>query len=92
MSRNKKQTSVIDKKAKEYANRHRFDGDQIELYIECHEGKIKAFKAGAKWREKQIIEKVCNYLEKNATYTHPRNGTETCMINLAMLKEAIKEE
>ena len=35
--------------AKIYAREHRFDGTQIELYNECHNGKIKAFIAGANY-------------------------------------------
>lgn len=45
----------LDKVAIEYANNHPFDGDQIELYNECHNGKIAAFKAGATWQYEQPI-------------------------------------
>lgn len=45
----------LDKVTIEYANNHPFDGDQIELYNECHNGKIAAFKAGANWQYKQPI-------------------------------------
>ena len=43
-------------------------------------------------RKDAFIEKVCNWLEKNATYTHPRKGVETCMVNLTYLKEYLEEE
>ena len=46
----------------------------------------------AEWKQKEMIEKACKWLEENATYTHPRTGTESCMINLAMFKQAMMEE
>lgn len=42
--------------------------------------------------EKDTIERVCEWLKKNATYIHPRKGIKTCMINLNALREAILEE
>ena len=45
----------LDKAADWYAKSHLFDGDRIELYNECHHGKIAAFKAGANWQSRQPI-------------------------------------
>lgn len=55
-----------EEKAREYAQLHLYDGDQVQLYVECHNGKIAAFKAGAEWKEQQMIEKVCEWLKNNA--------------------------
>ena len=40
----------------------------------------------------EMIDKFCEWVKKNVTYTHPRKGTEECVINLGKLKEAMKEE
>ena len=40
----------------------------------------------------EMIEKVCEWLKKNVTYTHPRKGTEECIINLVRLKDAMRNE
>ena len=40
----------------------------------------------------ETIEKVCEWLKKNVTYTHPRKGTEECIINLGKLKDAMRHE
>lgn len=40
----------------------------------------------------EMIEKVCEWLKKNVTYTHPRKGTEECIINLGKLKDAMRHE
>lgn len=50
---------------------------------------IESFKAGSKWNEERLINKVCDWLSKNATYTHPRKGTEECIVNISRFKEAM---
>ena len=50
------------------------------------------FVKGYEQAEKDTIERVCEWLKKNATYIHPRKGIKTCMINLNVLREAILEE
>ena len=47
---------------------------------------------GYEQAEQDTIERVCKWLEENATYTHPRKGTKTCIINLNALREAMEEE
>lgn len=42
--------------------------------------------------EKDTLDRVCKWLEENATYTHPRKGIKTCIINLNALREAMEEE
>lgn len=43
-------------------------------------------------RKDAFIEKACKYLKENATYTHPRKGTEECIINIPKFIEYIKGE
>ena len=33
-------------------------------------------------RTDAFIEKACEWLRKNCTYTHPRKGTEECAVNI----------
>ena len=40
----------------------------------------------------EMIDKFCEWVKKNVTYTHPRKGTEECMINLGRLKDAMRDE
>lgn len=51
-----------------------------------------AAQKGYEQAEKDTIERVCEWLEKNATFIHPRKGVSTCIVNLSALKEAILEE
>ena len=39
-----------------------------------------------------MIDKFCEWVKKNVTYTHPRKGTEECVINLGKLKEVMRNE
>jgi hypothetical protein len=43
-------------------------------------------------RTDAFIKKACEWLKKNVTYTHPRKGTEECVINLNAFREAMKGE
>lgn len=43
-------------------------------------------------RKDAFIEEVCNFLQKNCTYTHPRKGTPTCAVNLTLLKEYLEDK
>ncbi len=45
----------------------------------------------AQWKEKKMIEKACEWLEKNCTYIHPRTGKKTCVVNLNAFKKAMEE-
>lgn len=40
----------------------------------------------------EMIEKFYDWLKNNATYIHPRKGTEECITTLVKLKEAMKDE
>ena len=40
----------------------------------------------------EMIEKFYDWLRNNATYIHPRKGTEECITTLVKLKEAMKDE
>lgn len=40
----------------------------------------------------ETIEKVVEWLKKNVTYTHPRKGTKECLINIAKLKDDLRNE
>jgi len=46
----------------------------------------------AEWKEQHIIEKACKWLKNNCTYTHPRTGKETCVVNLNAFKKAMGEQ
>lgn len=37
------------------------------------------------------IDKVCEWLEKNCRFKHPRKGTDVCMINLTALKDNARQ-
>lgn len=40
----------------------------------------------------EMIDKFYDWLRNNATYIHPRKGTEECITTLGKLKEAMKDE
>ena len=40
----------------------------------------------------EMIEKFYDWLRSNATYIHPRKGTEECITTLVKLKQAMKDE
>ena len=40
----------------------------------------------------EMIEKFYDWLKSNATYIHPRKGTEECITTLVKLKQAMKDE
>ena len=42
--------------------------------------------------KEEMIEKFYSWLKNNATYIHPRKGTEECITTLGKLKEAMKDE
>jgi hypothetical protein len=42
--------------------------------------------------KEEIIEKFYDWLKSNATYIHPRKGTEECITTLVKLKQAMKDE
>ena len=50
------------------------------------------FFLGAKSEREEMIDKFCEWVKKNVTYTHPRKGTEECIINLSKFKEAMMED
>ena len=41
------------------------------------------------YAREELIDKACEWLKKNATYTHPRKGTTECIVNLNAFKEAM---
>lgn len=40
----------------------------------------------------ETINEVVEWLKKNVTYTHPRKGTKECIVNIAKLKDDLKDE
>lgn len=42
--------------------------------------------------KEEMIEKFYDWLKSNATYIHPRKGTEECITTLVKLKQAMKDE
>ena len=42
--------------------------------------------------EEEMIDKFYDWLKNNATYIHPRKGTEECITTLVKLKQAMKGE
>lgn len=40
----------------------------------------------------EVIEKACEWLLKNVTYTHPRKGTKECIVNIAKLKDDLRNQ
>ena len=40
----------------------------------------------------EMIDKFYDWLKSNATYIHPRKGTEECITTLVKLKEAMRDE
>ena len=38
----------------------------------------------------ETIDEVVEWLKKNATYTHPRKGTKECIINIAKIKNDLR--
>lgn len=39
-----------------------------------------------------FIEKVCEWLQDNITYIHPRKGTKECIVNLTRFRDFMKGE
>lgn len=39
----------------------------------------------------EMIDKFCEWVKKNVTYTHPRKGTEECVVNISKLREDLKQ-
>ena len=46
----------------------------------------------AKIARAETIDEVVEWLKKNVTYTHPRKGTKECIVNIAKLKDDLKNE
>ena len=46
----------------------------------------------AKWQKQHTVSMACQWLDRNVTFTHPRKGTEECIINLGKFKEAMMED
>ena len=40
----------------------------------------------------ETINEVVEWLKKNVIYTHPRKGTKECIVNIAKLKDDLKDE
>lgn len=43
----------------------------------------------AEWERKRTLDKVVEWMKKNLTYTHPRKGVETCMVNIGVFLDAM---
>ena len=44
------------------------------------------------YKKEKFIEKACEWMKDNITYTHPRKGTEECVVNLEKFKDFMKGE
>ena len=53
---------------------------------------IAGFKAGAQWQKEQLINKACEWLNKNVVEYHPRTGTLKPVVNLNAFREAMEKE
>lgn len=51
-----------------------------------------AYDKGMADAREQMINKFYDWLKSNATYIHPRKGTEECITTLGKLKQAMKDE
>lgn len=49
-----------------------------------------AYFAGSENTRKKFIEKACEWLKNNVTYTHPRTGETKCVVNLNAFIDAMK--
>ena len=49
-------------------------------------------KKAAEIAREETIDEVIEWLKKNVTYTHPRKGTKECIVNIAKLKDDLKNE
>ena len=43
----------------------------------------------AECERKRTLDKVVEWMKKNLTYTHPRKGVETCMVNIGVFLDAM---
>jgi len=51
----------------------------------------KQYIAGYEQAEKDTIERACEWMEKNIRLPHPRKGTNECIVNLNVFREAMEE-
>lgn len=49
----------------------------------------RGYKSGYMLGCHEMYEKMCDWLKKNVTFTHPRKGTEECPINFGALNDAM---
>ena len=45
----------------------------------------------AEWKEKQMIDKACEWLKKHLTFEEPRTGEKACVLNLSYFRQAMEE-
>jgi len=56
------------------------------------EEKRQAFIKGAQWQKGQIINKACEWLNKNMVEYHPRKGELRPIVNINAFREAMEKE
>lgn len=62
-------------------------------YLDGHDLlRQEAFIRGYEQGEKETLDRVCEWLEKNITYMHPRKQRRVGIVNCFRLKEAILKE
>lgn len=49
----------------------------------------RGYKSGYMLGYCEMYKKMCDWLKKNVTFTHPRKGTEECPINFGALNDAM---
>lgn len=55
-------------------------------------GFIKGYHQAEKDVAEEMIDKIVEWLKNNVTYTHPRKGTKECLINIAKLKDDLRNQ
>ena len=65
-----------------------------ENYAEKHANSIieevaygRGYKAGYMLGSREMFDRMCAWLKKNVTFTHPRKGTDECPINFGVLTD-----
>ena len=69
--------------------------EEIENLAQEHEKELsscyQSFVLGAYYADKTMVDKACKWLQENVKAIHPRKGTECCLVNLTVFKEAMEQ-
>lgn len=82
----------LEKAAKEYVK------ENAIIPEDCHDCEVPMylmesatiFKDGALWQKEQIINKACEWLNKNVVEYHPRKGQLRPIVNINAFREAME--